>query len=113
MRGSGWATDWPRAVRGLHELTHAADHPLRKGVSLIFLPAQEKQGVERNALTKSGQKWKGGRVGGMAIFAAAACCAAPLRLATLAFVEQRSKQPSDGAVGPRGDLSIKGSQEII
>jgi hypothetical protein len=31
-----------KVVRGLHELAHAADHPLRKGVGLIFLLAQEK-----------------------------------------------------------------------
>ncbi len=52
MRGSGWATDWRRAVRGLHELAHAADRLLRKGAGLIFLPAQEKQDLEKKALTK-------------------------------------------------------------
>ena len=52
MRGSGWATDWPEAVRGLHELAHAADRLLRKGVGLRFLPAQEKQEIGRNAVTK-------------------------------------------------------------
>ena len=52
VRGSGWATDWPKAVQGLHELAHAADCPLRKGAGLIFLPAQEKQEIERSAVTK-------------------------------------------------------------
>ena len=52
MRGSGWATDWPEAVRGLHELAHAASRPLRKGAGLMFLPAQEKQNIQRNAATK-------------------------------------------------------------
>jgi hypothetical protein len=51
-RGSGWATDWSKAVQGLHELAHAADCPLRKGAGLIFLPAQEKQEIERSAVTK-------------------------------------------------------------
>ena len=54
MRGSGWAADWPKAVRGVHELAHAADRPLRKGGGLIFLPAQEKQEIERKAVTKCG-----------------------------------------------------------
>jgi hypothetical protein len=52
VRGSGWVTDWPKAVRGLHELAHAAERPLRKSVGLNFLPAQEKQSVEKNAVSK-------------------------------------------------------------
>jgi len=36
----------------LHELTHAAERPLRKGTGLIFLLAQEKQEIEWSAVTK-------------------------------------------------------------
>src|ERR1039458_69726 len=41
-----------RAPRGLHEPAPAADCPWRKGSGLIFLPVQEKQEIERNAVTK-------------------------------------------------------------
>jgi len=51
MRGSGWASDGPWAIQGLHELAHAADVLLRKDVSLVFLPVQERlQNKEKEPL---------------------------------------------------------------
>jgi hypothetical protein len=51
-RGSGWATDWPKAVLGLNELAHAAGPPLQRRVSLRFLLPQEKQKGKGTAVTK-------------------------------------------------------------
>ena len=113
MRGSGWATDWPEAVRGLHELAHAADRPLRKGAGLMFLPAQEKQGPDRNAVTKCGQDHDGCRSCRRHFLFAASRCAVPLRLAALAFVEQRSEKHSHVPVGLKQDLRMRERQEII
>jgi len=50
VRGSGWASDWLKAVRGLHELARAAKHPLRKSAGLMFLPAQERQMGEESKI---------------------------------------------------------------
>jgi hypothetical protein len=50
VRGSGWATDWLKAVRGLHELAHATEHPLRKGVGLNFFTAPARQKTPSNAV---------------------------------------------------------------
>ena len=113
MRGSGWATDWPKAVRGLHELAHAADRPLRKGTGLMFLPMQEKQEIERNAVTKCGQDRNGRRDCWEGGFTAAFRCAVPLRLATLASVEPRSEKHSPAAMGRREELAMREWQEII
>jgi hypothetical protein len=113
VRGSGWATDWPQAVRGLHELAHAADRPLRKSPGLRFLPMQEKQEIERNAVTKCGQDRKGCRDGWGGGLTAAFRCALPLRLATLASVEQRSEKHSPAAMGRREELAMRAWQEII
>lgn len=84
MRRSGWATDWPKAIQGSHELAQAADLPLRKGIGLIFLPAQERQKVEWRTAVK--QDWKYKRRGdeGVAAFTTTPWRAVPLKLATLA-----------------------------
>ena len=113
MRGSGWATDWPKAVRGLNELAHATDGPLRKGGGLMFLPVQEKQEIERNALTKCRQNRHGRRGRRGRVVSAASRCAAPLRLATLASVEQRSVKHFQVPVGLREDPRMRECQEII
>src|ERR1019366_5921256 len=111
--GSGWATDWPKAVRGLHELAPAADRPLRKGTGLMFLPMQEKQEIERNAVTKCGQVRNGRRDCWEGGFTAASRCAVPLRLATLASGEPRSEKHSPAAMGRREELAMREWQEII
>ena len=113
MRGSSWATDWPKAVRGLHELAHAADRPLRKGGGLRFLPAQEKQESERNAVSKCGQNRHGHRSGRSRVLPAASRCAVPLRLATLASGEPRSEKHSHTRMGLREYPSMREHQEII
>jgi hypothetical protein len=113
VRGSGWATDWPKAVRGSHELAHAADRPLRKGGGLMFLPAQEKQEIERNAVSKCGQNRNGRRDCRGRVVPVASRCAVPLRLATLTSVEQRSEKHSHARVGLKEDPSMKEHQEII
>jgi hypothetical protein len=113
VRGSGWATDWPKAVRGLHELAHAADRPLRKGTGLMFLPMQEKQEIERNAVTKCGQDRNGRRDCWEGGFTAAFRCAVLLRLATLASGEPRSEKHSPAAMGRREELAMREWQEII
>ena len=113
MRGSGWATDWPKAVRGLHELAHAADHPLRKGGGLIFLPTQEKQGPEWNAATKCGENRDGHQDCRGWVLSAASGGAVPLRLATLASVEQRSEMHSHARVGIKEGLSMMERQDIV
>ena len=113
MRGSGWATDWPQAVRGLHELAHAAERPLRKGIGLIFLPAQEKQEIERKAATKWGPHRNGWGDGWGGVVAAVSCRAVPLRLATLASVKQRGKKHSRVPAGLRENLSMKEHQTNI
>jgi hypothetical protein len=113
VRGSSWATDWPKAVRGLHELAHAADRPLRKGGGLMFLPAQEKQEIEKKAVSKCRQNRNGRRARRRHVLPAASRCAAPLRLATLASVEPRSEKHSHSRVGLREDPSMREHQEII
>jgi hypothetical protein len=113
VRGSSWATDWPKAVRGLHELAHAADRPLRKGGGLRFLPAQEKQESERNAVSKCGQNRHGHRSGRSRVLPAASRCAVPLRLATLASGEPRSEKHSHTRMGLREYPSMREHQEII
>ena len=97
MRGSGWAADWPKAVRGLHELAHAADRPLRKGTGLMFLPMQEKQEIERNAVSKWGQNRNGHRARRRRVLPAASRC----------------EKHSHARVGLREDPSIREHQEII
>ena len=94
MRGSGWATDWPTAVQGLHELTHAADILLRKGAGLILLLAQEKPTIRRNALARQGNKSSRSAGSQAADGRAAPPCAVPLRLAALASVGQRTEEHS-------------------
>lgn len=94
MRGSGWATDWPTAVQGLHELTHAADILLRKGAGLILLLAQEKPTIRRNALARQGNKSSRSAGSQAAVGRAAPPCAVPLRLAALASVGQRTEEHS-------------------
>ena len=83
MRGSGWATDWPKADRGLHELARAANDLLRKGVGLTFLPAQEEQKLQPNAAAK---KWARLRTLARSKFVNTG--ALPLRIATLASGEE-------------------------
>ena len=112
MRGSGWATDWPKAVRGLHELAHAAAGPLRKGGGLNFLPVQEDQEIERNAAIKCGQNRDGRRDCRGLVAPSASRCAVPLRLAALACVGQRSEKHTPIGVRWREDLGMRERQEI-
>jgi hypothetical protein len=48
-RGSGWATDWPKAVQGLHELAHAANVPCAE--ALAFLAEARKAEWQKNRKT--------------------------------------------------------------
>src|SRR6266404_1625993 len=46
-RGSGWATDWHKAVQGSHELAHAADVPCA-GTAVFNLAGARKAEREEN-----------------------------------------------------------------
>src|SRR6266850_2411920 len=53
-RGSGWATDWHKAVQGLHELAHATEVPCA-GTSVVILAGARKAERKRNG--KSFRRW--------------------------------------------------------
>lgn len=45
-----------KAVRGLHELAHAAGYPLRRGAGFIFLLTQENKNIKCNRVLRQGKK---------------------------------------------------------